>query len=64
MKIDSFNKNAIKVEIYEEVQSNSKKQKKQKKRRMRVTVNRLTNQILITNHLLHRIKTLQFLVSQ
>ena len=53
------------MEIYEGVQSNSKKQKKkQKKRRMRVTVNRLTNQILITNHLLHRIKTLQFLASQ
>ena len=54
------------MEIYEGVQSNSKKQKKkqQKKRRMRVTVNRLTNQILITNHLLHRIKTLQFLAGQ
>ena len=53
------------MEIYEGVRSNSKKQKKkQKKRRMRVTVNRLTNQILITNHLLHRIKTLQFLASQ
>ena len=55
------------MEIYEGVQSNSKKQKKnkkQKKRRMRVTVNRLTNQTLITNHLLHRIKTLQFLASQ
>ena len=64
MKINSSNKNAIKMKIYKEVQSNSKKQKKQKKRRMRVTVNRLTNQILITNHLLHRIKTLQFLVSQ
>ena len=64
MKINSSNKNAIKMEIYKEVQSNSKKQKKQKKRRMRVTVNRLTNQILITNHLLHRIKTLKFLVSQ
>ena len=64
MKINSSNKNAIKMEIYKEVQSNSKKQKKQKKRRMRVTVNRLTNQILITNHLLHRIKTLQFLASQ
>ena len=61
MKINSSNKNAIKMEIYKEVQSNSKKQKK---RRMRVTVNRLTNQILITNHLLHRIKTLQFLASQ
>ena len=65
MKINSSNKNAIKMEIYKEVQSNSKKQKRQKKkRRMRVTVNRLTNQILITNHLLHRIKTLQFLASQ
>ena len=64
MKINSSNKNAIKMEIYKEVQSNSKKQKKLKKRRMRVTVNRLTNQILITNHLLHRIKTLQFLASQ
>ena len=64
MKINSSNKNAIKMEIYKEVQHNSKKQKKQKKRRMRVTVNRLTNQILITNHLLHRIKTLQFLASQ
>ena len=64
MKINSSNKNAIKMEIYKEVQSNSKKQKKQKKRRMRVTVNRLTNQILITNHLLHRVKTLQFLASQ
>ena len=64
MKINSSNKNAIKMEIYKEVQSNSKKQKKTKKRRMRVTVNRLTNQILITNHLLHRIKTLQFLASQ
>ena len=63
MKINSSNKNAIKMEIYKEVQS-SKKQKKLKKRRMRVTVNRLTNQILITNHLLHRIKTLQFLASQ
>ena len=61
MKINSSNKNAIKMEIYKEVQSNSKKQKK---RRMRVTVNRLTNQILITNHLLHRVKTLQFLASQ
>ena len=30
MKIDSFNENAIKVEIYEEVQSNSKKQKNKK----------------------------------
>ena len=64
MKINSSNKNAIKMEIYKEVQSNSKKQKKLKKRRMRVTVNRLTNQILITNHLLHRVKTLQFLASQ
>ena len=66
MKINSSNKNAIKMEIYEGVQSNSKKQNKKnkKRRRMRVTVNRLTNQILITNHLLHRIKTLQFLASQ
>ena len=47
---------------YKVIQKN--KQKTKKKRRMRVTVNRLTNQILITNHLLHRIKTLQFLASQ
>ena len=48
---------------YKVIQKNKKK-KKQKKRRMRGTDNRLTNQILITNHLLHRIKTLQFLASQ
>ena len=31
MKINSSNKNAIKMEIYKEVQRNSKKQQKQEK---------------------------------
>ena len=37
MKINSSNKNAIKMEIYEGVQSNSKKQKQKQKKKTHET---------------------------